>query len=613
MKTYPKNPSTSLLRYPRLVSVAPVSLIPSFPPHSHSPQDSVLASSTAALKRDHDGIGSDEGGGKRHKADSSIVDDGPFQKFGFKRLCVDDGGWSTEMLDFHKQFWGNPLPPEHLDLKESVHDPNDEEHDDENGEENDGDLLPESPIIVSSWSRLLIRAEYLRIYNWVEEMYDEGTPNRPAAVVVTGQPGIGKTYWAYYALRRRLGEKSDTLWFQASESYLFCSEGVLIVPADFLFRKFSSRIWTLIDSSESPSGIPIELRPGVFPIYLTPPTRASWSKLAQSWSDYRAIMNPWTKAEVEYATKSLISKEEISDALQRYDRLGPTARLCLEMTPVRVEAYVNVRDASIAKASPDLFEECLSSFHQENPHDLSHKICLIRRKQGSPLGHADWTIHLISAAVEQQVAKRLEDFSIDQLLGTWKIVSRFIGARTMAGTIFEALVHRKFSTCIKLAAIPMVRSKSTLSRWHALFSTKRPETATIHGAAKKNFPLQVKAPRTFVYVVDTTTKLKIKPDVYYVPQSGQQVAFDSFILSGGYLNLFQCTASHKHTIKDSLVNFLARCSGLPAHNRWRFVFVLPDGLDSFSCPALDNSVLRKIGLYTACISVCHGDGYYLSY
>jgi hypothetical protein len=241
---------------------------------------------------------------------------------GFNRLC-DDSAKSTMMLDFHKQFWGDRLPREHRDFGDSVHDPNDEENDDENGGENDGDLLPESPrlpIIDSSWSQLLIRAEYLRIYNWVEEKYNDGTGNRPPAVVVTGQPGIGqysfidmrslffytplrvgKSYWAYYALRRRLGDKSDTLWFQASESYLFCSEGVLIVPAEFLFRKFRERIWTLIDSSQSPDGIPIKLLDGVFPIYLTSPKRARWSRLAQSWSDHRAIMNPWTRAEVKYA------------------------------------------------------------------------------------------------------------------------------------------------------------------------------------------------------------------------------------------------------------------------------------------------------------------------
>jgi hypothetical protein len=140
--------------------------------------------------------------------DSSIVDDGSFRmKFGTASMLLfttlppkimfsgfdlcDDG----RLLDFHKQFWGVPLPPEHLDLEDSVHDPNDEENDDENGGKNDGDLLPESsglPIIDSSWSRLLIRAEYLRIYNWAKEKYNGGSQTRPPAVVVTGQPGIGQ-------------------------------------------------------------------------------------------------------------------------------------------------------------------------------------------------------------------------------------------------------------------------------------------------------------------------------------------------------------------------------------------------------------------------------------
>ncbi|KAH9972535.1 hypothetical protein BGW80DRAFT_356581 [Lactifluus volemus] len=570
--------------------------------------DSVLASSRAASKRDHDGIGSDEKGGKRHKADSSIVDDGPFRGFGFNRLC-DDSAKSTKMLDFHKQFWGDRLPREHRDFGDSVHDPNDEENDDENGGENDGDLLPESPrlpIIDSSWSQLLIRAEYLRIYNWVEEKYNDGTENRPPAVVVTGQPGIGKSYWAYYALRRRLGDKSDTLWYQASESYLFCSEGVLIVPAEFLFRKFSERIWTLIDSSQSPGGIPIKLLDGVFPIYLTSPERARWSTLAQSWSDHRAIMNPWTRAEVKYAMSSLISNNEgrINDASQRYDLLGPTAHLCLEMTPDRVEAHVQHRDAQIAQSSPDLFEKIFSSFHEEEQPDLLHKICLIRRKPGSALGHADYTTQLISAAVEQQVAQRLEDFTIDQLLGMWKNFSRLRDTRGlgMAGKIFEVFVHRKFSTSIELNATPMVRSNVAKYCWHALFSNTLPKTI-IYGVAQENVPLRVNVDRRFVYAANTP--LNIEPNVYYVPRSDQHVAFDSFIFSEGYLNLFQFTAGHSHKIKDGFIKILASwCSGLPAETNLRFVFVLPNDLDSFYCPASDNPTVDEIvGLYTACISM----------
>ena len=113
------------------------------------------------------------------------------------------------ILRFYEQFWGVPLPQEHISLKESVHDPNDQENDKEkggendeenegendaeNGGENDGDLLPPMPppIIDTNWRRLYIRAEYLRIYDWVEEMYDVGELDRPSTIVVTGQTGIG--------------------------------------------------------------------------------------------------------------------------------------------------------------------------------------------------------------------------------------------------------------------------------------------------------------------------------------------------------------------------------------------------------------------------------------
>jgi hypothetical protein len=121
---------------------------------------------------------------------------------GFDRLCYDNtpADW---VLRFYEQFWGVPLPQEHTSLEDSVlfpsdsvdwgDDTNDEENDEENGGENDGDLLPATPppVIDIGWTRLLIRAEYLRIYKWVEDMYEVGNSYRPSAIIVTGQPGIG--------------------------------------------------------------------------------------------------------------------------------------------------------------------------------------------------------------------------------------------------------------------------------------------------------------------------------------------------------------------------------------------------------------------------------------
>lgn len=238
---------------------------------------------------------------------------------GFDQLCHDKN--PNLVLRFYEQFWGVPLPQEHISLKNSIHDPNDEENDEENG----GDLLPTMPppIIDADWPRLLIRAEYLRIYKWVEERYAVGDTDRPPAIVVTGQPRIsqypvinmrsfffdtllciGKSFWAYYVLRRCLGEKSVSLWCQGLEYYLFCSEGVLVVPSTFAFRKLSPPVWTIIDSAQLPSGIPSALtrfQPGVFPIYITSPKPDHWSGITQSWTSHQVTMNPWTRAEIEYA------------------------------------------------------------------------------------------------------------------------------------------------------------------------------------------------------------------------------------------------------------------------------------------------------------------------
>ena len=112
---------------------------------------------------------------------------------GFEQLRYNNTP-TDSILRFYAQNWGFFLPEEHISLKNPIHDPNNEENDEENDEENGGDLLPTTPppIIDVGWMRLLIRAEYLRIYKWVEEKYTAGKAYRPPAIVVTGQPGIGQ-------------------------------------------------------------------------------------------------------------------------------------------------------------------------------------------------------------------------------------------------------------------------------------------------------------------------------------------------------------------------------------------------------------------------------------
>jgi hypothetical protein len=294
-----------------------------------------------------------------------------------------------------------------------------------------------------------------------------------------------------------------------------------------------------------------------------------------------------------HSTKNIYLTKRIDDALQSYDRLGPTARFCFEMTPDQVANHISDREKSIAKTSPSLFKDHFSNGAEMSYNTFLHKICLIRRLQGSQLGYGRFTTELITGEVQQQVVQRLAEFNIDQLLDIWTHFSKFGDAQGVTGSIFEAFVHRHFRTRIDVDASPMVRLKRRNARWHASFNTNQPHPTV------QAFSLHIDVSNTFIY--NNTTTLHIRPDIYYIPRSGQHVALDSFILHGGYLYVFQCTGGYKHDIKDGLVNFLASCSGLPPRTNWHFVFVLPDDLDSFSCPASNNSIIKDLWLYTACI------------
>ena len=60
------------------------------------------------------------------------------------------------------------------------------------------DALPESPImsvsIVGNQGEFLVRAEYIRIYDFIEQYFSRAHDKQTPAVVVTGQPGIGQDF-----------------------------------------------------------------------------------------------------------------------------------------------------------------------------------------------------------------------------------------------------------------------------------------------------------------------------------------------------------------------------------------------------------------------------------
>jgi hypothetical protein len=115
---------------------------------------------------------------------------------------------------------------------------------------------------------------------------------------------IGKTVWLYYALRRCLAEKRPVIWCYRQKPYMFVEEGVYEMGKHFQEATYKIDVWTLVDSGQSPSGVPIDFvqhNMFFFVIYATPPVKERWSHLHRTVSETVVVMNPWTRGEIHRA------------------------------------------------------------------------------------------------------------------------------------------------------------------------------------------------------------------------------------------------------------------------------------------------------------------------
>ncbi|KAF8337726.1 hypothetical protein F5887DRAFT_531087 [Amanita rubescens] len=187
-----------------------------------------------------------------------IDDDQPFAKLHAKF-------WGISMLH-EEQEWRNsqqPIPAVGDELET-------EDHMDMNfdADDVDADVIPGCYVLNIGIkglerSKIWIRADYIRVYNYLETINDGISKAEGVApgAIITGQPGIGKSVWVYYVLRRRLAERKPVIWYREGSCLLFVEEGVYKAPDKFRPSFFHKFVWTVVDSDESEEGIPSHLVP----------------------------------------------------------------------------------------------------------------------------------------------------------------------------------------------------------------------------------------------------------------------------------------------------------------------------------------------------------------
>ena len=146
----------------------------------------------------------------------------------------------------------------------------DADDDGDNGDVITGPSILNIGIAGLPFSKIFIRADYIRVYDFLDHREISRFPNglAPAAVLMS-QPGNGKFHlliqraerwyscmlegksvWVSYAISRCLVDRKAIIWYRDQTCYLFVREGVFRAPANFPSSCFRTFVWTLVDSDE---------------------------------------------------------------------------------------------------------------------------------------------------------------------------------------------------------------------------------------------------------------------------------------------------------------------------------------------------------------------------
>ena len=244
----------------------------------------------------------------------------------------------------------------------------------------------------------------------------------------------------------------------------------------------------------------------------------------------------------------------------------------------------------------------------------SHTLFLIRRVKINPweTGYLQrYTIEPITSYVRHQLKLKLMEAKWEDRLRLYESLEPVQGSRRLADLVFETIGHRRFQEKVALTLVPMRRSEPTTKRksvqWESQFvqdlvPQSTADEGSIREIAKKELPSIEVQPRDTIQYPNPRPKV-VKLDTYYVPASPNQVAFDSFIVVGGALYMFQFTIADDHPIKAGLMNFFSESHF--EENDWYFIFVVPPGGKLTCSESSDEKMKRfwnKVKMFTAVIN-----------
>ncbi|KAL9041957.1 MAG: hypothetical protein Q9180_000935 [Flavoplaca navasiana] len=329
-------------------------------------------------------------------------------------------------------------------------------------------------------SLLWVRPEYIRIWQYLNI-----SQSRP--VIVTGQPGIGKTRLLQYLLIKRIRDDKPVLvqfpgtglliLYHASRIYHIPVDKDQYTPYEALqapfFTKYLGDLWVLLDASDYMQGIPrwsFHI-PGAKLVYATSPDHTRWKTLVgESFYPRIVVMNPYTRSEalllaiLEAEARPLKVPSDLPRDPETKSRLCKTAMKFWLHSPgprffivyawstndpeKELRRLEGETESTVMTTQDDSLRNLFDFKTNAVSRNLSHSIvCVERHPDNNGYYRTDGEstrarLALLNNKVLSVLTERLEKLSQDTRRTFFDLVSSNPDTRFLAGNMFQGQLWR---------------------------------------------------------------------------------------------------------------------------------------------------------------------------
>ena len=287
---------------------------------------------------------------------------------------------------------------------------------------------------------------------------------------------------------------------------------------------------------------------------------------------------------------SLLERDPDLDSINdKYDRLGPTPRLCLGYDDFELADYEDQVSKVLQTVTLRNLEELAEGPQNLRMNTLSHKISLVRREDITNL-RSTVLVTPITDHIRSRLALAMRNKNIRKQVEMFRLFNSMPSSKALSGVLFESICHWQFQRRIHIDYVPMVRLEDSNRRgnpqWHSSHHAIAGGLERQRQDALDSLDtLDVSPSGCTEY--DGSTPFSLQENIYYIPMISNEVAFDSFICHDGHLFIFQFTVSKNHDIKKGFISRISQLIGLehvPPRENWRFIFIVPGDGKTLKCP-----------------------------